>query len=214
MSPTPRLYPTTEHEQLLLRVALNHISPLAVEDFIALPLPNKQVWPKGSALLRAGDIAGQAGFILSGALREYYVLADGSERTRSFNLAGDFAGSLSDLLTGMPARTWVVAEMETTVISMDWHAYQQLVDSSSAWARFAGKIAEQLYLRKVEREYELLALDAAARYRRTLERWPTLESLFTQRDIASYIGITPVHLSRLRAERTQVSPAKEDDKSP
>ena len=186
-----------------LHAGLNRISPLSAADLAALTPLTRQIWPKGGVLLRAGDLAHQTGFILSGALREYWMLADGTERTRSFNLPGDFAGSLSDLLEGQPSRTWVVAERETVVIAAEWTVTRELAETAPAWGRFARCIAEQLYLRKVDREYELLALDADARYRCTLERWPTLESLFSQRDIASYVGITPVHLSRLRGERSK-----------
>ena len=83
-------------------------------------------------------------------------------------------------------------------ISADDRAYLDQVERRPAWMRFAREIAQRLYLAKAQREYELLALDAAQRYRLALERWPQLERYCTQRAIASYIGITPVHLSRLR----------------
>ncbi|RZU45342.1 CRP-like cAMP-binding protein [Fluviicoccus keumensis] len=193
----------TDSPEARLARALNRISPLAAEDLALLTPLHRSYWPRGSHVLRAGETAKQVSFVVSGALREYYVLPDGHERTRSFNLPGDFAGSMSDLLAASPSRTWVTAETQTTLISADWSVYRQLTENNPAWARFARRMAEELYLRKVEREYELLALDAAARYQRTLLRWPDLETLFTQRDIASYIGITPVHLSRLRGRSEQ-----------
>lgn len=51
----------------------------------------------------------------------------------------------------------------------------------------------------MEREFELLGLDAEARYRCFLERYPGLEASVSQRSVASYLGGTPEHLSRLRA---------------
>jgi CRP-like cAMP-binding protein len=60
-------------------------------------------------------------------------------------------------------------------------------------------VTERLYLLKSEREYELLALDAEQRYRAFQARYPGLEARVTQRHVASYLGITPEHLSRLRA---------------
>ncbi len=193
---------TSRPEELAaLRAALDRLSPLPESAFARLPL-TRQVLPRGAVLLRAGEAATRTGFVLAGALREYWILEDGSERTRSFNLPGDFAGSLSDLLEARPSRIWVTAERDSVVLAADWATLRQLSDTDPAWGRLSRAVAEQLYLRKVEREYELLALDAAARYRRTLERWPTLEQLFSQRDIASYIGITPVHLSRLRGRKS------------
>jgi CRP-like cAMP-binding protein len=191
--------PASPAEVASLHAALRQVSPLSDADLGALPAPVRVSLQRGAVFLPAGKPAVEVGAVLSGALREYFLLEDGTERTKGFNLAGDFAGSLSDLLLGGPARTWVVAEVPCVVLVLPWTAYRALVEARPAWSRFAREIAERLYRSKVQREYELLALDATARYRLALERWPELERTFTQQDIASYIGITPGHLSRLRA---------------
>lgn len=180
--------------------ALQQISPLSAAEQAVLPPVRVLHYRKGSAVLRAGEQATQAAFLLSGALREYYLLPDGSERTRSFALAGELVGSLSDLLQGQPARTWIVAEADSLLLAVEWQAVRALSEHYPGWMRLSRQIAEALYLKKVEREYELLALDASTRYQRTLQRWPTLEQWFSLKDIASYVGITPVHLSRLRRQ--------------
>ena len=189
-------------ERLVMQAALRQVSPLSDQDIDALLAHAKRLsLPKGAVLLRAGESAQTTGFVLSGGLREYYVLDDGTERTKGFNLAGGFTGSLSDLISGAASRVWIVAEAPSVLVNTPWSVYAQLIESSPAWARFARKMAEALYMAKVDREYELLALDAAQRYQRLLARWPTLETVFSQRDIASYIGVTPVHLSRLRSSK-------------
>ena len=66
--------------------------------------------------------------VFSGGLREYYVLADGTERSKSFNLPGEFAGSLSDLLSGEPSQTWAVAEVPTVLLVTAWSDYLALVE--------------------------------------------------------------------------------------
>lgn len=185
-----------------MKAALQQVSPLSDADIQVLMVHARQAqMPKGTVLLRAGEHARASGFVLQGGLREYYVLEDGSERTKGFNMAGGFAGSLSDLLSGEASRVWIVAEAPSVLIQTPWAAYAQLTESSPAWSRFARRMAESLYMAKVEREYELLALDAAQRYQRALARWPMLETVFSQRDIASYIGVTPVHLSRLQSAK-------------
>lgn len=178
-------------------------SPLSPAELAAFPSPQRRELPAGTAFLRAGERAHQVATVYSGGLREYFVLADGSERTKGFNLPGGFAGSLSDLLSGAPSRAWIVAEVPTVLLVNQWQDYAALVETYPGWQRFARVIAENLYLRKVQREYELLALDAAQRYRLALEHWPQLEAVFKQKHIASYVGISPVHLSRLRAAAGQ-----------
>lgn len=190
-------------EVTFLRHALCRQSPLSVAELEALAPPQRCELPAGTAFLRAGERASEVAVVHSGGLREYFVLPDGTERTKGFSLPGDFAGSLADLLVAGPARAWVVAEVPTVLLTLQWSNYQGLVESMPGWQRFARSIAEDLYLRKAQREYELLALDAAARYRTALQRWPQLEQVFRQRHIASYVGVTPVHLSRLRAKLPQ-----------
>jgi len=185
----------------MLAEALSRISPLSAEERALLQPVRAAHHAKGSLVLKAGDQVTQASFLLSGALREYYVLKDGVERTRSFALAGDLAGSLSDLLLGKSSSTWVTAEADSILLSVDWHVIRPLTDKYPGWMRLSRLLTEELYLKKAEREYELLALDATARYARALERWPELETWFSQAHIASYVGITPVHLNRLRRDR-------------
>lgn len=188
----------SDAESADLRRALASVAPLSDQALQAFPRPRRLALVPGAVFLAAGEPARETAFVHSGGLREYYLLPDGRERTRSFNLPGEFAGSLSDLLAAAPSRLCVVAEVPSVLLLTRWPDYLALVESSLDWQRFARRLAERLYLRKVEREYELLALDAADRYRAALARWPTLEQVFRQHHIASYLGVTPVHLSRLR----------------
>lgn len=196
--------PARAAERAALHHALRAVTPFADDDLAALPAQALAL-AAGTALLRAGERATEIGFVLEGGLREYFVLESGEERTKGFNLPGDFTGSLSDLLSGGASRAWIVAERPSTLLVTPWRDYLALVEQRSAWQRFARLTAETLYRRKAEREYELLALDAAERLRRTLARWPTLETVYRQRHIASYVGISPVHLSRLRGALRRAS---------
>jgi len=184
--------------------AMNALSPLSEADLrparAAFRLVTLQ---KGEPLLRAGERAHLVGFVATGGLREYYVLPNGDERTKGFSLPGWFAGSLSDLISHEVSKVWIEAAAPTELLTLPWADYRHWVDTQLAWTRFAHRVAERLYMMKVEREYELLALDADARLKATLARWPTLEQVFSQRDIASYVGVTPVHLSRLRGARAK-----------
>lgn len=188
----------SDQEFAMLRAQLAAITSLQPDELDAFPRPQRLELKAGSAFLEAGQRAKDVATVFAGGLREYYVLDDGDERTKSFNMPGEFAGSLSDLLSDAPSRTWVVAEVPSVLLVTPWSTYTALSESSIGWQRFARRIAEGLYLRKVEREYELLALNAEQRYRRALDRWPTLEDVFLQRHIASYLGVSAVHLSRLR----------------
>jgi hypothetical protein len=64
--------------------------------------------------------------------------------------------------------------------------------------RLARRFVESLYLRKMKREFEMLTLPAKDRYQRFVTESPALDARLPRHLVASYLGITAVHLSRLR----------------
>ncbi|HEY1547546.1 MAG TPA: Crp/Fnr family transcriptional regulator [Kofleriaceae bacterium] len=184
------------------RDALRRAWPLGDADFAALePQLRVRELARGGLLLTAGDHATSAGIVLAGVLREYFPLADGREVTRNFAGPGGGVGSLSDLLSTEPARTCIAAETDARVIVMPWASLRAAADHSRELERFLALTTERLYLAKAAREFELLALDADARYSRFRERFAAIEGEIALRHVASYVGVTPEHLSRLRRLR-------------
>jgi len=178
---------------------LNRISPLAPADLAALDAGTRvHSYARGTSFLAAGDRAVECGIVLAGVMREYYPLADGREVTRNFAGPGDGVGSLSDLISGEPSRSSVEAETDARVAQFPWRTLREAADRSTAWSRFLAATTERLYLVKARREYELLALDAEARYVQFRRRFAAIEDAIALRQVASYVGITPEHLSRLR----------------
>ncbi len=172
---------------------------------------------RGGFFLEAGERAVWCGTVVTGLVREYFPIEDGREVTRGFAGPGDYVGSLSDLVLGAPARSAVVAEADARIVVVPWARMQEAA-RRPAWAALLARVTERLYLAKAEREYELLALDALARYRRFLDRYERLAPVIAQRHVASYIGVTPEHLSRLRRRlradaRAPGSPARSRSRS-
>jgi CRP-like cAMP-binding protein len=153
---------------------------------------------KHELLLEAGGDPDASGIVVSGVVREYYLQPDGTEHTRGFALSGESFGSLSDALLKRPARVFVRAETDARVLLVRWSTIERLAGKSLEWERLQARLVERLYLRKSVREYELLALDAMGRYQSLLAQHPGLERWVSAPLIASYVGITNVHLSRLR----------------
>lgn len=157
---------------------------------------------RGQYLLRAGQVATQVAIVVEGLLREHFVMADGVERTKAFVRAGELTGSLADLLAATPSRAFIVCEEPARLLVMPYGEMQSLARKFRAWRRFGARATERLLLVKAEREYELLGLDAQARYAAFSRRYPGLEARVAAKHVASYLGITPVHLSRLRRARS------------
>ncbi len=81
---------------------------------------------------------------------------------------------------------------------MDYQKWLQLYKNYAPWKDFLIAILTKGYIKKEKREWELLQLSAEERYRRFLKEYPGLERRIKQHYIATYLGITPVALSRIR----------------
>jgi CRP-like cAMP-binding protein len=157
-----------------------------------------QTFDSEAWLLRGGEIATACFWIESGLAREYYLGEDGSEHTRRFMEAGELTGSLLDLLSGSPAVTWIQALEPTRTLRFDYAQFIALCDRYPELQRIARRFMEQLYVIKARREHDLLALSARERLERWQREHPALDTRVSRRHLASYLGITPEHLSRLR----------------
>jgi len=178
--------------------ALNQISPLAhgVSAELQALATGRRV-KKGEHLLRAGDLARNVLFVRRGLLREYYVDGQGREATRRFCGQGDFSGSLADLILKDPAAVFIECLEAGEVVEADWARVDALAELHPSLMKLLRRFAESLYVRKMRREHEMLTMPAARRYRSFVEQAPDLEARLPRLMVASYLGITPVHLSRI-----------------
>lgn len=165
-------------------------------------------------LLRGGDRAELCFLLTKGLVRELYVAEDGGEHTRSFVAEHQLTGSLLDLLSGAPSITFIQALELTETLAFRYDTFNELCAQFVELLVIARITAERLYVKKARREHEMLALTADQRYGRWLETNPTLAARVSQRHLASYLGIRPEHLSRLRTARssTRSAPATREKK--
>lgn len=154
----------------------------------------------GDHLLTGGDRAEWLHVLEKGLVREFYVTPDGNEHTRVFVSAGGVTGSLLDLSSGGPSVTWIQALERTRTLALRFADFNALAAEHGDVASLARRYAEALAIRKTEREYEMLALSATERLARWRADHPGLDGRITRRLLASYLGITPVHLSRISSK--------------
>jgi CRP-like cAMP-binding protein len=153
----------------------------------------------GEFLVRAGQPSTTFGFVQKGLLRKFYTTAKGRELTRGFAVDGELVGVYAALLTSSPSQLSVQALEDCQLLMMDYSALQQLYARHPGWCTLGRRVAEQLFLEREEREFTLLTLSASERYDRFRHARPDIMERVPQYEIASYLGITPVSLSRIRA---------------
>lgn len=172
------------------------LTTAGVEELAAMAAERR--FTKGATLLAAGEEALIAGVVVDGVLGEFYVGDDGMRKAKWLASAGDVVGSMEDLVRKGPARATIQALSASTVLCLPYARLRALAMENPTWSRFFISMLEQLYRRKSEREYTLLMLSAEERYRWFLGNHAAVEANLSQEIIASYLGITPVHLSRIR----------------
>nr|WP_234414492.1 Crp/Fnr family transcriptional regulator [Paenibacillus sp. CAA11] len=153
--------------------------------------------PKGTRLIEAGEHVTSGYFCGQGLFRLFYTLEDGQEYNVGFSLENDYVTSYGAMVTGRPSAYTVEAMEDSAVIDISQSALTALTAHSLSWERFIRHCVERLYIRKEERERELLYLSARERYEAFLLKYPGLDRRIPQYHIASYIGVSPVSLSRL-----------------
>ena len=152
----------------------------------------------GEYLFRQGDNNTYVYLVQSGLLKAYYITPDGKELIKSFIKEGEFIGSLIACHTAAPSTFSLCCLEDSFLLSIE---YQELIDASKSnpdVAAFFNIGLINLAIKKERREHEFLCMSAPERYELFKERAPELQDRLTQNDIACYLGITPVTLSRIK----------------
>lgn len=155
---------------------------------------------KGGFLVELGNTAHPLYFVHSGAVRYMLIVPDtGEDVTKDFSFAPTFAASFGSAVSGQPARVGIAAMTDCVVSSWPLQRLTALYDADPEWQKLGRKLAEWLYVRKEDREIAFLTQTADERYAALTLTFPEMITKVPQRHLASYLGITPESLSRLKA---------------
>lgn len=153
----------------------------------------------GNYLFWTGDSHHFVYCVRQGLLKLVYDTPDGKEWIKAFSAEGNFFASASALNYDGRTTFSVVAIESTVVERVDYRVIKRLADVHIRWQKMLTN-AFQLYgARKEKRERELLTLSAEERYRIFVEDQPILMRRIPQKDLARYLGVTPVGLSRIKS---------------
>ncbi|MEM1115256.1 MAG: Crp/Fnr family transcriptional regulator [Bacteroidota bacterium] len=147
-----------------------------------------------------GDDRHEILFVASGLLRFYYPADDGRESNKAFVVEDEFAAALAAARLGVPILYGVEALEPTTLLAARIADLDALMEAEPSVERFGRRLAEYLLTRKAKRTRSLLTQSATERYLALVEARPDLVQRVPLYHLASYLGVTDVHLSRIRRE--------------
>ncbi|MFD2520759.1 Crp/Fnr family transcriptional regulator [Emticicia soli] len=153
---------------------------------------------KGEYYIREGQIPKKFGFVEQGLFRYLYINNKGTEFTKNFILENNFISAYSAMISQQPSRMFIEALEDSFLYDISYNDWLELKKGHECWNQFLVTILEKAFSTKEIRERDLLLLEAQERYALFKKEFPTLEHRIKQHLIASYLGISPISLSRIR----------------
>jgi len=187
------------NNELILRNVEKHISLNEDEQKFFLSLLERRVLKKKTLFLQPGEVCRHSAFVVDGALKSYTVDPDGKEHILSFALQDWWISDLYSLISQKPAILYIEAIADAEVLMLSRDNQQLLFEKVPQFERFFRILIEKALVANRQRLIDNLSSTAEERYLRFLEKYPSVPACVPQHNIASYLGITPEFLSKIRA---------------
>ena len=184
-------------QTLILQNIAKHISLTKEQEnyFLSL-LKNKKVRKK-LFLSQEGDISKGPFFVTKGILRSYTVDKNGFEHVLQFAPPGWWIADVYSLITQQPGSLSIDAVEDSDVLLLPKQELDKLYNEIPAFERFFRILAENALVTFQQRLIDNLSLTAKERYANFCKRYPLLIERLPQKQVASYIGVTPEFLSKM-----------------
>lgn len=156
-----------------------------------------ETFPKGAVLLKEGQVCRTGYFIIEGLVRAYRLI-DGDERTTDFYEEGSAVISLQSYLNGTPADHRLECLEDTTLTVLTKENETELLRRYPPFADLCRMGIEQEFGAAQQRAASYMTSTAEERYLQLLDERPGLVQRVPQYQLASYLGIKPESLSRIR----------------
>jgi CRP-like cAMP-binding protein len=162
---------------------------------------SKVHFPKKSIILKKGQAEKYLSFIESGIVR-FYIPKTDSDLAFGFVFQNEFISAYDSFLSQTPSQYQVESLSETTLWRLTYQDLQEVYETTRVGNVIGRKNAENLFLLKSKRELSLLNESAEERYLNLFSERPNIIKQIPLKYIASYIGVTPQALSRIRRRIT------------
>lgn len=187
------------YENLLQHVS-RRINLNKEEEAFFISLLQHQKLRKKQFLYKEGEVCKYSGYVLKGCLRTYELDEQGNEHVLQFSIEDWWVGDLYSFFTGIPSRYYVDALEPTELALIDLASQEMLYEKIPKFERYFRILIQNAFIASQRRVISAISKPAEERYLEFHERYPSLEQRIPQHQIASYLGITPESLSRIRKQ--------------
>lgn len=153
---------------------------------------------KGELLLTENQVCNEIVFIKKGILRSFFLNHKGDEITNCFAFENEFMASFASFITAQKADESIQALVDTEVQVLDRKGLEELYKSGFNWQETGRKLTEIEFVNLQRRMISFQKLSGAQRYEELYKNQKKYLKLIPLQYLASYLGVTPRHLSRIR----------------
>jgi CRP-like cAMP-binding protein len=155
---------------------------------------------KRQYLLQAGDPSIYETFVIKGCLRSYSVDNDGTEHILQFAIENWWIGDLYSFLSGTPATLNIDAIEDSEIFCIEKHDLERLYMEIPKFDRLFRVLFQNAFVAQQRRSLSKNSQTAEEQYLEFISKYPTLEQRVPQHQMASYLGLSPETISRIRKQ--------------
>ncbi|MFT6638548.1 MAG: CRP-like cAMP-binding protein [Flavobacterium sp.] len=152
-----------------------------------------------TVLLQAGEVCKHSYFVNSGILRSFNINDNIVEHVLQFACEGWWIGDMYSLITQKPGNLYIEVNEDAEVVLLSKENQEILFQEIPKLERFFRILTENSLVAHQERLMDNLSLSAEERFEKFCTKYPTLIQKVPQKQIASYIGVTPEFFSKMKA---------------
>jgi len=154
--------------------------------------------PKNEIVLQQGSVSRKIYFVEFGSLRAFNTNDQGKESTIMFAVKDWWITDMNSFVNQKPALLSIETLEESRLIEFDFSALEELYKRLPKFEKFFRIIFQNAYIREQLRVLDTISFTTEQRYTRFLEKYPQIVQKVTQKQIASYLGVTPEFLSAVK----------------
>lgn len=182
----------------LYQLITNYIDITDSELEYCLSMLSSKVYKKKEMLLKEGEICSKIYFVGKGLLRIFFMDEKGEEKTFHFCLENTFGTDYESFLKGIPSSFSIQAMEDTEVLVISFEMLQNIYRVLKQGEKLGRLITEEYFFMVNDKIKVMYVNSPLVRYNDMNKKFPKILQRVPQHCIASYLNITPVHLSRLK----------------
>lgn len=158
----------------------------------------EQMIKRRQFLDQPGFVCNYRNYVVHGTFRSFYLDGEGKEHTVQIAMDDWFVSDFHSYITQTPATLFVEALEDSTILRSTYDTIEPLCKEIHALSEYFRITTERAFAYSRKRALSSLSLNAEERFLELLERYPTMVQRVPQKVIASYLGMTPEFLSKIR----------------